>query len=62
MSAMGIIIANACDGYMGELTNKRTMTSLPLRRPVSSDRLHPFQHDDFRHPPYRHHFGTISSP
>ena len=30
MSVMGIIIANACDGYMGELTNKRTMASLPF--------------------------------
>ena len=54
MTTMGIIFANIYDSSLGELTNKRTMASLPYGG-LSPDRFLPVEHDEFRHPPYRHH-------
>ena len=55
MTTMGIIFANIYDSSLGELTNKRTMASLPYGRALSSNRFLPVEHGEFCHSPYRYH-------
>lgn len=55
MTTMGIIFANIYDSSLGELTNKRTMASLPYGGRYRQIDFSLVEHDEFCHSPYRYH-------
>ena len=48
IDALGIIFPNSYDDLVPELVADRLMASIPVRRPLSYDRLYPVQYGKLR--------------